>query len=227
MRLMQNLFDRISRRLWFRPGDGLETRADRLRAQAHFHLVDHAYLRTLWTNMFQIAPGVWRANQPSARRLRAWKKQGIRSVLNLRGATREPHYLMEAAACEALGLELVNIKFAARSLFPAKRYLELLDIFETIERPFVMHCKSGADRAGLASALYLIHIEGKTPREAMAMMGLRYIHLNFTKTGILDAFLRAYDAAYQANGIKLRRWLEEEYDRDKIYASYKPRIDWG
>ena len=37
-------------------------------------------------------------------------------------------------------------------------------MFETIEYPAVMHCKSGADRAGIMAALYLIlkkEISGK------------------------------------------------------------------
>ena len=218
---MPTKFDSLKRRLWYQSGDPMETPAQKLRAHLHFQLTDHAFLRIFWTNMFQIAPGVWRSNQPSPARLRKMHAMGIHTVLNLRGKNKSPAYLLEAQTCKELGIELIDHSFAARSLFPSERYLALLDTFETIDKPFVMHCKSGADRAGLASAMYLIHIEGKTPDEAMQMMGLKYIHLKFTKTGILDAFLRAYRAAYNESGISLRDWLETAYDREAVYASFK------
>ena len=35
-----------------------------------------------------------------------------------------------------------------------------------------MHCKSGADRAGLASALWLLHVERRPVAEAMKQLSL-------------------------------------------------------
>ena len=224
---MPSLIETIARRVWYHPGDGLDTTAEKLRAHLHFHLTDHAFLRIVWTNMFQIAPGVWRSNQPSPRRLRRMKAMGIKTVLNLRGPNDTPAYRMEAKTCADLGLSLIDYTMAARRLFPPETYLGLLDIFETIEKPFVMHCKSGADRAGLASALYLMHVDGKSPDQAARMMGLRYIHLKSTRTGILDAFLTAYGRAHADSGIGLRDWLANDYSEEAVYATFKPRLDWG
>ncbi len=64
--------------------------------------------------------------------------------------------------------------------------------FEGIEYPAVMHCKSGADRAGLAAALYLILHEGRPVAEAARQLSARYGHFRFAKTGILDAFFDRY-----------------------------------
>jgi len=210
-------------RLWFQKGDTLDTPGDRARAMVHFHLVDHAYLRGLWHNEDEIAPGAWRSNQPSPRRFDRFARRGIKTVLNLRGENKNPHYLIEAEACARLGLTLINYPMAARAALEPARYLGLLDIFDTIEKPFVMHCKSGADRAGLASALYLIHVEGVAPRKARAMLSRRYVHLKQTKTGILDHLLDCYIKAHDETGIALRDWFETVYDRETIRDGFTPR----
>lgn len=57
-----------------------------------------------------------------------------------------------------------------------------------IDGPFLMHCKSGSDRAGLASALYLLD-QGRPVAEARKMMSLRYLHLANSDAGILDVML--------------------------------------
>ena len=64
------------------------------------------------------------------------------------------------------------------------------DLFNSIEKPALMHCKSGADRAGLMAALYvLIHCK-KPVAEAMKQLSLRYLHVRQAKTGMLDSFLK-------------------------------------
>ena len=54
----------------------------------------------------------------------------------------------------------------------------------------VMHCKSGADRAGLMSALYLILNQNVSVDKAKNQLSFKYLHLKHAKTGILDAFLK-------------------------------------
>ena len=71
-------------------GSSIATREARRAAWWHFQLMDHAFLRGLWTNLDQIAPGVWRANQPSPRRLESYqRKLGLKSVVNLRGGSQQ------------------------------------------------------------------------------------------------------------------------------------------
>jgi protein tyrosine/serine phosphatase len=86
-----------------------------------------------------------------------------------------------------------------------------------------MHCKSGADRTSLASALYLIHKEGATVAEARAQMSVRYIHFRWTATGILDEVLDAYEERLRQGPIMLRDWIANEYDRDEITRRFTRR----
>ena len=92
-------------------GSSIATREARRAAWWHFQLMDHAFLRGLWTNLDQIAPGVWRANQPSPRRLESYqRKLGLKSVVNLRGGSQQGFYLFEAEVCHKLGLTLHDVQ---------------------------------------------------------------------------------------------------------------------
>ncbi len=217
---------------WLKAADGVRDRAsghrfpDRgqyLRAMGHFWWVDHAWLRSFWWNLHEIAPGVWRSNQPSPRRLRRYREMGIRTVLNLRGNKRNSFHILERAACEKLGLKLVDRQLWARRLPPRAAVLELLDTFATLEKPFVMHCKSGADRAGLASALYLMHVEGVPVREAQRQLSLRYIHVRAFQTGILGHMLDTYEADTKDEPMPIRAWIEQRYDDRRLTAEFDRR----
>ena len=205
-----------------RPPHSLGSAAARRRAWWHYQMIDHGVLRYLWTNEAEIAPGVWRSNHPHESRLRAFRDRGIRAVLNLRGENDGPAYLMEREACAALGLDLVSVKFAARGAPNRDRLLDLFAAFDTIARPFLMHCKSGADRAGLASVLYLLDT-GVPLSEARAQLSMRYLHLKWTKTGIQDAFLDVYQDRLSRGPIAIRDWVRDEYDPDVVRTLFASR----
>ncbi|MEX3015933.1 fused DSP-PTPase phosphatase/NAD kinase-like protein [Gymnodinialimonas hymeniacidonis] len=172
---------------------------------------DHGLLRRHWRNEGEVAPGLFRANHPDENALRQWKARGIVEVISLRPAQFAVHEF-EARTCEALGLRLRNVPLEARSAPRPERLLSLLDIFDTLERPALIHCKSGADRTGLAAALWGIHIEGHPVAEAKRALGLRHLHLSWSKTGVLDRFLDAYQDRLKHGDIPIRLWIETEYD---------------
>src|SRR5690606_27657505 len=138
----------------------------------------------------------------------------------LRGKDEQSFYLFEREAAARLKMAMIDIKIYARSLVPAERFLELLDIFDSIERPFVMHCKSGADRAGLASALWLLHVEGRPVEEAQRQLSFRFVHLKRTKTGVLDHLLETYAADTAVEPMPIREWFAKRYDPVAIQASF-------
>ena len=199
----------------------LSTPENRRRANIYNLWFDHAVLRILWTNFHQIAPGVYRSNQPTHARFKKLKAMGIKTVLNLRGEGPTAHYFVEEESCRNLGLTLVNVRLDARQAAPRDGILEVIEAFRTIEKPFVMHCKSGADRAGFASAMYLMVIEGKPVEEAMKMLSLRYIHIKQSKTGILDFILEEYAARNAREPIGFEDWIATEYDAEEIQAKFR------
>lgn len=209
-----------ARRDRLKAGD-ITTPRGRVAARAYMLWYDHEIVRIPWSNLARVAPGVWRSNQPTHARLARWKKRlGLKSVLFLRGAMEEPPLLFEKESCEALGLDFVNVPLAARSAPPRKALLDLIDAFRRIEKPFLMHCKSGADRASLASAIYLIAIEGAPVARARRMLSLRFVHLKWTKTGVLDALLDAYEHAQTETGASFEDWVRTDYDAEALQRGF-------
>jgi len=210
-----SLFKRIAaweRDLRARYNTDLSTPENRRRAHIYNLWFDHAILRKVWTNFDEVAPGVYRSNQPTHERFVKLREMGIRSVLNLRGAAGAAHYLVEEESCRELGLTLVNVTFHARHAAPREDILKVIAAFRSIEKPFVMHCKSGADRAGFAAAIYLLVIEGRPVAEARRMLTARYIHFRWTKTGVLDYILDLYEARNAQDPVSFEDWVAREYD---------------
>ncbi|KJZ19668.1 tyrosine-protein phosphatase [Loktanella sp. S4079] len=193
---------------------------ERKRSEWHMNWLDHGILRKRWHNFSEFAPGAYRSNHPNHVRFKAYAEMGIKSVLNLRGVAKQPHYLFEVESCEDLGLHLVTAHMAARSAPRVERLLQLIAAFETIERPFLMHCKSGADRTGLAAAIYLMLFEGQSLEDARKQLSFRYLHIRRTKTGILDHFLDVYAERNAQSPIAIDEWIKTEYDPDALTKSF-------
>jgi len=215
--------DNGERRLRKSFGRDLSTPGQRRLARIHYHLFDHAFLRTFWTNFFRIAPGVYRSNQPTHRRFLRYRDMGVRTVINLRGEDTYAHYFFEQESCEALGLTLVNAKLWARRAPSRERILTVIEAMRAAERPFMFHCKSGADRAGFASAVYLMVFEGVPVRQARRQLSLRYIHLKFTRTGVQDYILRVYQARNDRAAIPFEDWIRTEYDHRLVQEGFDTR----
>ena len=202
-------------------GTDISTPRARRAAWWHYQLMDHAFLRVWWKNLDQIGPGVWRSNQPSARDLDRLAKMGLKTVLNLRGATKQSFYLFEAEACQRLGLTLIDLSLSARQAPPRSRLLKLIEILDTAETPMLIHCKSGADRTGLAAAIWRMEKAGETAAIAAKELSLRYIHLQRTATGVMDQVIRSYAAEGEAQGKRFRDWVEQDYDPAHITAQFQ------
>ncbi|RBI87617.1 protein tyrosine phosphatase [Rhodosalinus halophilus] len=204
-------------------GTDISTPGQRRLAWLHYHMFDHAALRTVWTNFFEVAPGVYRSNQPTHARFARYRDMGVRTVINLRGEDKHAQYLFEKESCEALGLTLVNAKLWARQTASRARIQAVIDAMRAAERPFLFHCKSGADRAGFAAAVYLMVFEGVPVEEAKAQLGLKYIHFKGTRTGVQDYILDVYAARLGRGAIPFEDWIAREYDHKAIQAGFDAR----
>ena len=193
--------------------------ANRMRAYVDLVLFDHGFFRVFWHNLHEIAPGAWRSNQPSPLQIKGLARRGIRTIINLRGASTMGSHALEKDACERLGIRLVNARLFSREAPKPEEVERLFAAFEAAEKPFLMHCKSGADRAGLGAALYWLWA-GLPPEEAARQLSLRYLHVRHAKTGVLDLFIETYVVAHRASGIAFRDWLHNEYDKNAMMAAH-------
>ena len=185
-----------------------------------YNLFDHGFLRVWWTNLHEIAPGVWRSNQPGPKRMHRYAEMGIKEVLMLRGEGPKSHLRLEQEAAAEAGIRLRILKLSARGAAKKSRFKELFDAFEEAEKPFLMHCKSGADRAGLASALYLLW-SGESIEKARRMLDWRYFHLKSTATGILDVMLDQYEEDLAEGPIDIETWIATKYDRARLTQEFE------
>lgn len=183
---------------------------------------DHGLVRTLWRNEAEVAPGVWRSNQPDPRAIRRLAARGLRAILNLRGATEYGSYLLEVDACRTAGIELVDVKFSSRTLPSREDILALDALFARLPKPFLMHCKSGADRSGFAAALYLLLREGADPETALRQLSWRFLHLGGGRAGVMRFMIERYAADNAREPMSFRDWVETRYDPAALAAAYRP-----
>ncbi len=180
---------------------------------------DHGVLRLWWHNLHQIDIDMWRSNQPTPRRIEQAAQLGIRTIINLRGPRSDGGWRLEAEACGRHGLKLVDFTTRSRAAPDKQMLYDTKSLFDTIEGPALLHCKSGADRAGLMSALYLLMKKNRPVAEASRQLSLRYLHVKQAKTGLLDAFLAAY-APYEAERMAFFDWVKDIYDPEKLQAEF-------
>jgi protein tyrosine/serine phosphatase len=191
----------------------LSTKSGRLAAYVDYNLNDHAFLRLRFQNAHWLGDKLVRTNQPWPFQLKRWRDKGVRSVINLRGGFDATFYALERDACVRLGLKLVDFTVRSRAAPSREQILGARDLFASIEYPALMHCKSGADRASLMSVLYAHFQLGQPIGQAMEQLGLRYLHLKSSKTGVLDYVFVRYleDAAPQ--GVSFIDWVQSDaYD---------------
>jgi protein tyrosine/serine phosphatase len=208
-------------------GFDLSTPEGRKRALRDYMWNDHAFLRLRFQNAHWISEELVRTNQPSPEQLAGWKARGIKTIINLRGGFDGSFYALEKEACEQLGLTLVDFTITSREVPSRARVLGARDLFQTVEYPALMHCKSGADRAGIMSVFYMHFRKGKTIREAMDQLHLRYLHVKAGKTGVLDYTFERYLAEGEPAGLSFIEWVESPaYDPDAIKADFRAQW-WG
>jgi len=124
----------------------------------------------------------------------------------------------EAARLLREGAVLVDVREPdehARERIPGARNLPLAGL-EQAElapprgRPVLFHCRSGADRTGLAAALYLMECEGEPLERAWGKgLSIVYGHVPVGGYAELDRFLALYRK--DADRFSFEQWVREEY----------------
>ncbi|MEE9273527.1 MAG: tyrosine-protein phosphatase [Robiginitomaculum sp.] len=181
---------------------------------------DHGFLRAKFNNHREIGGGMWRANQPSPKRIAQLGELGFKTIINLRGESPKGYYLLEKEACEKHGITIVNHRMYSRDTHSTKSMYRLRDIFEEIAYPAMMHCKSGSDRTGIAGVLYKYFHMGEPIGIAIEQLSIRYLHMKSGKTGMLDFFFNDYLEYAKTHDISFTDWLDTVYDKGDVKARF-------
>lgn len=207
-------------------GFDLATEAGRRRARNDLVWADHGFLRARFHNFHWISKEMARANQPSPADIARYAGLGIKTILNLRGTSDTGYYWLEREACAQHGLTMIDAPLGSREAPSKERIYRAKELFETIAYPALMHCKSGADRAGLMAVLYRHFREGVPIKDALDQLSMTYLHVKHGKTGMLDFFFETYLRETAASGKSFLDWVRDDYDPARVKAAFKPTL-WG
>jgi hypothetical protein len=178
-----------------------------------------AYRVLLGRNLHVVVAGrVYRCAQQTGAALEdIVRDHGIRTVVNLRGCCSPMGwYVEEARVCHRLGVSQEDVCLSAYRLPAVGEVRRLLEVLDRTEYPILLHCRRGADRTGLVSAMVLL-LETDTPfGRARSQLGWRYGHLAAGRPAVLDRFFDLYSEWLTKKELAhspavFRQWLEHEY----------------
>ncbi|MGB0908027.1 MAG: fused DSP-PTPase phosphatase/NAD kinase-like protein [Maricaulaceae bacterium] len=201
---------------------GLDLNNPQDRKQAYRDLTwgDHGFLRLRFANRHHIGGEMYRENQPSPKRIAKLAEMGTKTIINLRGESPKGFYLLEVEACKEHGIELINHRMYSRDVHTVEAIRGARDLFERIEYPAMMHCKSGADRTGIMGVLYRHFKMGDSIEEAVEQLSLKYLHVRQGKTGMLDFFFQTYLDYAKDHDISFIDWVEGPYNPPEVKANF-------
>lgn len=148
------------------------------------------YLR-LTGNFHPIEAGViYRSGQLSGSQFAdRIEENGIRTIINLRGNNiGQPWYDAEMKASQAAGVQHVDFALSAGRELTDDQVTQLTGLLRDSPRPVLIHCEAGADRSGVASALYKLLVAKRPAQEASEQLSFRYGHFPWltSRTAAMD-----------------------------------------
>ena len=183
--------------------------------------VDHGIFRVIYPNRHRIGASAWRSSQPAPHQIAALAKRGLKTIVNLRGERDCGSYRLQVEACRKHGVVLEELVLKSRAAPEPEQIRAAKALFERIEYPMLLHCKSGADRAGLASVLFQILKEGRPVEVAAKQLHARFGQFRAADTGILDLFFERYIDYNRRTPTPFLAWVETVYDAEALRRDFK------
>jgi protein tyrosine/serine phosphatase len=207
------------------PAFDLSTRSGRFATYWRHFWRDHAYVRLFSSNAHWISDEMVRANQPWPFQVKTWRDRGIKTIVNLRVGI-DAHHVLEQEACDKYGIKQVRFVVTALQAPTREQVLGAKRLFDEIEYPAMMHCKSGADRAGLMGVLYLHFRQKKPISEALSQLDFaKYGHIRGPNTGVLDYCFEKYVQEIEPLGLSYEDWVKSDaYDPVDLKREYRTRL---
>ena len=171
---------------------------------------------------------VYRSAQPLEGLAGLVLEKRIATVLNLRGGSdKDPWYAAEVAATRTLGVDFYDLPLVATVRPSRTQLLTVLELLERCKYPLLIHCKSGSDRTGLVSALYLMSRKGVPPERAEDAFSLYYGHVPVLGTRHLHEPFREYADFLKTHHLahtpeRFRAWVAHDYRADDVYTEVVP-----
>lgn len=142
-------------------------------------------------NFHPIIPGeAYRSAQLDRDELEYYiKKYNIKSIVNLRGKNPDaPWYIEELEVSTEQNVKHYDIALSASCEPTDEEVRQLMEIFKSAPRPILIHCQGGADRSGLAAAMWKVMVDKEPKSEAGKQLSVLYGHIPMGKKKAMDHF---------------------------------------
>lgn len=157
-------------------------------------------------NFHTVIPGeFYRSAQPSASQLESYvNRYGIKTVINLRGPDdKAAWYSEEIAAAKRLGIKHVDFKMSASTMVTHDVAQQLVEVMKSAPKPILIHCKAGADRSGIVSAIYSHEVAGVDQDKAERQLSIFFGHIGIpylSSTFAMDESWEKLERRFDAKG---------------------------
>jgi protein tyrosine/serine phosphatase len=122
------------------------------------------------------------------------KKYNIKSIINLRGEhPDESWYKEEKEVSAEYNIKHYDISLSASCEPDEAVVRNLIEIYNNASRPILIHCQAGADRSGLAAAIWKVVIDKEPKSEAGKQLSIFYGHLPIGKPTVMDRFFQNWN----------------------------------
>jgi len=180
-------------------------------------------------NLGVVDPGrAFRSAQPTSRLDDLIDDLNLASILNLRGGGPEDGwYVHEVGAARAANVDFYDLPLSAVRRPTRRELLLLIDVVQSARLPILIHCRAGADRTGLATAVYRLMIQGLPPEEAVGSFTPYHGHVPLFGPQHLHEPIDEYAAWLKQSGLahapeRFRAWARNEYRADDPSIDPRP-----
>lgn len=178
-----------------------------------------AWIFLVSDNFGVVDPGqVYRSGQMRAKSLAlAVRDHRIKTVLNLRGSHPESSwYREERAATLEAGATQIDLPLSSCEWLSRAQARALLEVFETAERPILVHCFHGSERTGMVSAFLELLRPGSTLTDAEGQFTLRHMYFGLGDGVVTRQHLELYESWLREKSLahspdRFRSWLGSEF----------------
>jgi hypothetical protein len=181
------------------------------------------------SNLGIVDPGrVIRSAQPTSGLKDMIRDHNLAAILNLRGGSpRDAFYTNEVRAAEEAGVDFYDLTMSATKRPRRQDLLRLIDVVTHCKYPLLIHCKAGADRTGLATAIYRMMILEEPPEKAIEAFTIYHSHFPLFGPQQLHEPIDEYAAWLAQNGLphtpeRFHGWVKNDYRAEDSAEGYSP-----
>jgi protein tyrosine phosphatase (PTP) superfamily phosphohydrolase (DUF442 family) len=163
---------------------------------------------------------VVRSAQPTAGLKDMIRDHKLASILNLRGGSpRNDYYSNEVRVAKEAGVDFYDVSMSATKRPKRLDLLRLIDVVNRCKYPLLIHCKSGADRTGLATTIYRMIVLDEPPEQALGAFTIYHSHVPILGPQRLHEPIDEYAAWLAKNALphtpeRFHDWVLNTYESD-------------